>query len=108
GATLLIDMDETAPAAPAHQVVAAAGVPVAWCGHLAAMQILRDLDPDTEIWMPWDRAAPPRPEDLADLRPTYVNLSFAWVTSALVQAGPDLGHQVAASPWDAEHGLRCE
>src|SRR5690625_7413612 len=77
GATLLIDMDETAPAAPAHQVVAAAGIPVAWCGDLAAMQILRDLDPHTEIWMPWDRAVPPRPADLADLRPTSVNLPSA-------------------------------
>ena len=106
GATLLIDMDETAPAAPAHQVVAAAGIPVAWCGDLAAMQILRDLDPHTEIWMPWDRAAPPRPEDLADLRPTYVNLSFAWATSTMVQAIHDLGHQVATWTVDDEHGMR--
>src|SRR5699024_9261844 len=75
-------------------------------GALAAMQILRDLDPHTEIWVPWDRAAPPRPEDLADLRPTYVNPPFAWATSALVQAIHDLDHQVATWTVDDEHGMR--
>ncbi len=105
-ATLLIDMDEPAPAGPAHRVVAAAGLPVAWCGDLDAMRTIRSLDPAAEIWMPWDRADPPAPEDLAELAPEYLNLSVGWVTTAMVQAIHDLGCKVATWTVDDEHGMR--
>jgi myo-inositol-1(or 4)-monophosphatase len=96
-ALLLIDMDAVHPAAASQRVVAAHGGParVAWCGILEAMQIVRDLDPDAEIWMPWDSPVGPLPDDLAALRPSVINLPHFVVGASLVTAVHELGLRVS-------------
>lgn len=96
GTCLLVDMDEPAPAAAAAAVVAdAEGVSTAWCGHLDAMRVIRRELPDAEIWMPWYTAVPPTAEDLAELRPTTVNIQHLLVGAHLVEAVHDLGAALA-------------
>jgi glycerophosphoryl diester phosphodiesterase len=91
---LLIDMDDVAFAAPALDVSRRSDVSVAWCGDIAAMRLLRVLDPAASLWMPWSRLRPPTPAELADLRPATVNAPFPAVTSRLVDAVHEAGHTV--------------
>ncbi|MFF1635505.1 glycerophosphodiester phosphodiesterase [Leifsonia sp. NPDC058248] len=93
---LLIDMDDVAFAAPALDVARRFDVPVAWCGHIAAMRLLRALDPSAQVWLPWSALRPPTPAELADLRPSTVNAPFAAVTSRLADAVHEAGYTVTA------------
>lgn len=96
GTCLLIDMDEPGPAAAAAAVVADAGeIRTAWCGDLDAMLLVRRALPDADIWMPWYRAEPPTADDLAELRPTTVNLQHLLVGARLVEAVHGLGASVS-------------
>ena len=105
-ATLLVDMEEEAPAAAAATVVAASGVTVSWCGNLEGMRTVRSRDPDARIWLPWnERAVPPR-ELLAELRPEFVNSEFVILTPSLVQTIHDAGSRVACWTVDEPDDMR--
>jgi len=100
---LVIDMASPDPAAAAHAVVAAAprAPRVAWCGHLEGMRVIRALDADAVIWLPWADAVPPTADDLAELRPTVVNMPHLLVGRALVEAVHAQGARVSAWTVDA-------
>ncbi|MCU1405288.1 MAG: inositol monophosphatase, partial [Glaciihabitans sp.] len=96
-ATLLIDMDEVTPAAPAVAVVAAAlaesngDLHVAWCGATDAMRVIRSLDADADLWLAWASATAPTADDLRELRPTVLNLPHLLVGETLVEDAHRLG-----------------
>lgn len=94
---LLIDMDSPEPAVAAHRVVATCGseARVAWCGHIDAMRTIRRRDAAAEIWMPWAESTAPSALDLAELRPTFVNLPHVYVGRELVAAIHSLGVKVS-------------
>jgi myo-inositol-1(or 4)-monophosphatase len=106
---LLIDLDTPGPAAAAHAVVAAhraattahSPARVAWCGRLDAMRVIRELDPDAEIWMPWHSGTAPTAEDLSELRPAVLNVPHLVVNPQLVGAAHDLG--VRVSCWTVDN-----
>lgn len=112
GATLLIDMDDPAPAAAAAAVVraSASDAATAWCGDPEAMRIVRAELPDAAIWMPWYAAEPPTAADLAALAPTVVNAQHLLVGAAFVEAVHALGAEVAVwtvdDPAQAAHLAR--
>ncbi len=102
GATLLIDMDEAAPAGPAAEVVRAARAEgfAAWCGHPDAMRAIRAALPEAEIWQPWYATEPPTAAELAELRPAVVNAEHQLVGRAWIEAVQALG--AAASCWTVD------
>jgi len=102
---LVIDMDAAHPAAPAHAVVAATGVVVDWCGHLTAMRVLREIDADARIWLPWGQEEPPTAAHLAELSPVLVNAPFPIVDHRFVETVHDLGLPVTAWTIDDEGDL---
>lgn len=81
---LVIDMDSPRFAAPAHSVVAEAGIVVDWCGDLDAMRVLRDLDDDARLWLPWRWMRVPTEAELAELSPVTVNVPFPIADDAFV------------------------
>lgn len=91
---LVVDMDDVAPAAPAHRVVAASGVRVDWCGDLAAMRLLRALDADARLWLPWRASRPPTAAELDALRPVTVNAPYLAMTAELAARIHDAGSTV--------------
>lgn len=99
---LLIDMDEPAPAGPAAEVVRAAGALdfTAWCGHPAAMRLVRAALPEAEIWLPWYGSVPPTADDLAELRPAVINAEHLLVGRGWVEAVHALG--AATSCWTVD------
>jgi glycerophosphoryl diester phosphodiesterase len=86
---LVIDMDDVAFAAPAHRVVVDAlsgtDVVVDWCGDINAMRLLRELDDDARLWLPWSASRPPTTEELAALTPVTVNSPFPAMTAELAE-----------------------
>ncbi|WP_369046162.1 inositol monophosphatase family protein [Sinomonas sp. P10A9] len=116
GSVLLIDMDEPGPAQASVAVVRshaqdarAAGTEparVAWCGNLEAMTIVRGLDADASVWLPWNRRDLPPAELLARLRPHAVNSDYAVLSQALVDAAHTAGVLVACWTVDSEDGMR--
>lgn len=80
---LVIDMDDIAPAAAARRVVASSGLSVDWCGDLAAMRLLRSLDAEARVWLPWRASVPPTADELAALRPVTVNAPYQAMTAEL-------------------------
>lgn len=105
-ATLLIDMDSPEPAGVAHAVVAESRAKVAWCGDLEGMRIIRRLDPDASIWMPWNELRSPTWEDIGDLAPDFLNSEFVWMTAAMVADIHALGCKVAVWTVDDEFTMR--
>lgn len=107
GATLLIDMDDAAPAAAAADVVRSrsSDVRIAWCGALAAMQVVRAELPDAAIWLPWDRAEPPAADDLVALRPSVINSHHLYIGASFVEAVHALGLEV--SVWTVDDGAQA-
>ncbi|GAB3614313.1 inositol monophosphatase family protein [Humibacter ginsengisoli] len=106
--TLLIDMDDASFAAPAHAVIASesAGASIAWCGDLDGMRMIRALDPDARIWMPWSRTTPPTDDDLGDLRPECINTPFAVMSPGLVDDIHRLGLDVTVWTVDDDAVMR--
>jgi myo-inositol-1(or 4)-monophosphatase len=104
--TLLIDMDEPGPAEPAFRVASRFDAHVAWCGHLEAMQVLRSLDPEARIWLPWHQPQAPSAEDLAALRPERVNSPFLVMTREVVDQVHRLGCKVTVWTVDDEPTMR--
>jgi myo-inositol-1(or 4)-monophosphatase len=105
-ATLLIDMTDAAFAAPAHRAVAGLAVNVAWCGDLGAMRVIRDLDADARIWVPWERLTAPTAADLLELRPERVNVPYLLAHRDFVAAVHELGCRVTAWTVDDEPAMR--
>ncbi|WP_369046861.1 inositol monophosphatase family protein [Sinomonas sp. P10A9] len=116
GSVLLIDMDEPGPAQASVAVVRshaqdarAAGTEparVAWCGNLEAMTIVRGLDTDASVWLPWNRRDLPPAELLARLRPHAVNSDYAVLSQTLVDAAHTAGALAACWTVDTEDGMR--
>lgn len=104
-ARLVIDMEDTGPAAAAHAVVRAAGARVEWCGDLEAMRMLRALDPHAHIWLPWRRSDPPTAADVAELAPILVNVPFVLADGRFVGAVHGLGLALTAWTVDEEHDM---
>ncbi len=104
---LLIDMDSDVPAPAAHRVVArhTGSARIAWCGDIDALRLLRRLDPDAEIWLPWSRSTPPTANDLEELRPAVVNLPHLVVGAALVTAVHRLG--ACVSCWTVDDAVQA-
>ncbi len=94
-ATLVVDLEEEAPAAAASAVVAASAVRVSWCGNLEGMRTVRSLDADANIWLPWNERATPPAELLAELRPEFVNSEFVVLTQKIVDEIHAAGSRVA-------------
>ncbi|GAB3586450.1 glycerophosphodiester phosphodiesterase [Leifsonia lichenia] len=89
---LVIDMDDARFAAPAHAVAAAAsGVTVDWCGDLDGMRVIRSLDEQARIWLPWRALRVPTAAELAELAPVTVNVPFPIADAAFVRGVHDLG-----------------
>lgn len=88
---LVIDMDSPRFAAPAHAVVAEVGVVVDWCGDLDGMRVLRDLDADARLWLPWRSMRVPSDAELAELSPATVNVPFPIADAAFVAGVHDRG-----------------
>ncbi|MFF1870477.1 glycerophosphodiester phosphodiesterase [Streptomyces sp. CB03911] len=101
-ARLLIDLDTAAPAAAAHAAVGGLGLAdrVAWCGPVAAMLAVRQLDPGAEIALTWTQPRLPAAALLADLRPHWVNPPFGLVDPAFVAGAHEAG--LAVSTWTAD------
>ncbi|WP_422935885.1 inositol monophosphatase family protein [Sinomonas sp. P47F7] len=106
--TLLIDMDDPECAAPTVAAVreAAHGASVAWCGNLEAMKIVRSLDADASVWLPWNRRDLPPRELIASLRPDVVNSEYPVLSRALVDAAHAAGARVACWTVDDEDAIR--
>ncbi|WP_156759955.1 inositol monophosphatase family protein [Microbacterium karelineae] len=107
GVPLLIDMDHAGVAAPAARVVERSRAEdiVEWCGAHAAMRVIREALPDAVIHQPWSAAAPPVAEDLAELRPAFVNVPHLLVGEAFVEAVHALGPRVAC--WTVDEGAQA-
>ncbi|WP_138444139.1 inositol monophosphatase family protein [Sinomonas susongensis] len=106
--TLLIDIADPECAGPALRVVREghSGARVAWCGHLEAMRIVRDLDPAAAVWLPWNQRGLP-PADLVDrLRPEFVNSEYAVLSTELIRAVHGSGARVACWTVDNEDAMR--
>jgi len=93
--TLLIDMDEAYPAAPAFRVVVGSSANIAWCGDLDGMRIIRSLDADARIWMPWDLPYAPTRADIEQLAPERVNSHYLAMTRERVREIHALGCMVS-------------
>lgn len=105
---LLIDVADPTCAAPAVGVVRkdTSGARVAWCGHLDAMTVVRELEPGASVWLPWNRRDLP-PEDLIErLRPDVVNSEYPVLTPRLVAAAHRFGARVACWTVDDEEAMR--
>jgi myo-inositol-1(or 4)-monophosphatase/deoxyribonuclease-2 len=99
GTTLVIDLTGPADAVAAALAVRshAADVPVQWCGAPEAMEAVREVLPDADVWLAWQSLEAPTAEDLESLHPTTLNLDVAFLTPTLVEGVHALGLQ--ASCW---------
>ena len=93
--TLLIDMDEPGPAGATAAVVRESGIDVAWCGNLDGMRIIRALDKDARIWLPWSKRTAPPEELLAELGPEFVNSEHVVLSKGMVEQIHAAGAKVA-------------
>lgn len=103
---LLIDMDDTVPAAAAAAVVLASGIDVSWCGDLDAMRIIRNLDRSARIWLPWNKRGAPPAELMAELMPEFVNSEYVVLNQAVVDQIHAMGAQVACWTVDDQDAMR--
>jgi len=103
---LLIDMVLPDPAAPAVALVKQSSAKVAWCGDLQGMEIVRSLDADAEIWLPWDSRQTPTAADISKLNPAVINAHYSYISAPMVEAIHDLGCRVAVWTVDDEPTMR--
>ncbi|MGI5348515.1 glycerophosphodiester phosphodiesterase [Streptomyces sp. CA-250714] len=98
----LIDLPDPAAVRATAAAVRAADATerVYYCGGPEAMRRVRAAEPDAEVALSWDRAAPVRPTLLADLRPRWLNYGFGLLTSELVARAHADGRLVSA--WTAD------
>ncbi len=107
--TLMIDMEEQEPAAPAFAVVEASKLlqsQIRWCGNLDAMRTIRKLSSRAHIWMPWDKNVLPTQSALLELAPEFINLHYSFVTRKRVDEFHAMGYKVAVWTVDDEATMR--
>lgn len=108
-AILMIDMEESEPAAAAFAVVDAgplAQSQIRWCGNLEGMQQIRELSATAAIWMPWNEIAMPSKSDVSALSPEYINLHYSFVSRQRVAQFHEMGYKVAVWTIDDEATMR--
>lgn len=93
GARLLIDLPDPAAAGAAWQV--ARHAPTAWCGDLAGLQTIRDLDTDAEIWLTWISTDFPPVALQQAVRPARLNVEHRLADESLVKRAAAAGFQVS-------------
>ncbi|MFF1884148.1 inositol monophosphatase family protein [Pseudarthrobacter sp. NPDC058196] len=103
---LLIDMDERCPAEAAAAVVRESGVEVAWCGNLDGMRIIRAVDQDARIWLPWNRRVAPPEDLLAELNPEFVNSEYVLLNKEMVDKIHLAGAKVSCWTVDDAESMR--
>ncbi|MFZ4893027.1 glycerophosphodiester phosphodiesterase [Plantibacter sp. Mn2098] len=108
---LVIDMDDVAFAAPSHRVVAevlgGTGVAVDWCGDITAMRLLREIDADARVWLPWRELRPPTDDELAAIRPVTVNAPYHAMTAEIAAAVHNAGSSVTVWTVDDPEVMRA-
>ncbi|WP_259464972.1 glycerophosphodiester phosphodiesterase [Streptomyces sp. TLI_171] len=105
---LLIDLDEAGPAAAAWRTANDLGMAdrVAFCGPVAAMLAVRELAPETQISLTWNRLQLPKLRLLEELRPSYLNPPFGLVDERLVATVHDAGMGLATWTVDLRRTMR--
>ncbi|BAJ33023.1 putative glycerophosphoryl diester phosphodiesterase [Kitasatospora setae KM-6054] len=108
GARLMIDLDDSGPAAATWQAVSDLGMAdrVAFCGPVVAMLAVRELDADAEISLTWNRLQLPKQRLLAELGPSYLNPPFGLVDERLVASVHDAGLGLATWTVDLRRTMR--
>ncbi|MFJ1755097.1 glycerophosphodiester phosphodiesterase [Kitasatospora sp. NPDC088134] len=108
GRQLLIDLDDAVPVAAAWQVVRDLGLAsrVAFCGPVTAMLVVRELAPEAEISLTWNRLQLPKARLLDELRPSYLNPPFGLVDERLVAAVHEEGMGLATWTVDLRRTMR--
>ncbi|NSC24177.1 glycerophosphodiester phosphodiesterase [Streptomyces albus subsp. chlorinus] len=98
----LIDLSEPAAVRATAAAVREAGAAdrVYYCGGPEAMRRIRAAEPDAEVALSWDRAAPVRPTLLEEVRPRWLNYGFGLLTPQLVARAHADGRLVSA--WTAD------
>lgn len=105
-AVLLIDMDQPDPAAAAVEIVRNSAAKIAWCGDLSGMEIVRSLDQEAVIWLPWDSRELPTAADIAILKPAVINSHYSYISQPMVDAIHALGCKVAIWTVDDDPTMR--
>ena len=103
---LMIDMEERYPAKQAWEVAHTSKATIYWCGDLEGMKIIRSLDPDAKIWMPWNDTVEITPSDIGDLKPTFINSHYSFLTKPKVDAIHAMGCKVSVWTVDDEATMR--
>ncbi|OKJ03261.1 glycerophosphodiester phosphodiesterase [Kitasatospora sp. CB01950] len=108
GRQLLIDLDDAQPAAATWRTVSDLGLAdrVAFCGPVLAMLAVRELAPQAEISLTWNRPQLPKQRLLEELRPTYLNPPFGLVDERLVATVHDAGLALATWTVDLRRTMR--
>jgi len=108
GARLMIDLDEDGPVADTWQTVSELGLQgrVAFCGPVTAMLAVRELAPEAEISLTWNRLQLPKQRLLAELRPSFLNPPFGLVDERLVASVHDAGMGLATWTVDLRRTMR--
>ncbi|WP_307805555.1 glycerophosphodiester phosphodiesterase [Streptomyces spirodelae] len=98
----LVDLPDPAAVRATVAAVRAADAAerVYYCGGPEAMRRVRAVEPDAEVALTWERAAPVRPTLLDDLRPRWLNYGFGLLTPELIARAHAEGRLVSA--WTAE------
>lgn len=107
--TLMIDMEEAAPASAAFAVVAQGPLgedQIRWCGHADGMRRIRELSATAKIWMPWNEIAMPTKAEVSSLSPEFINLHYSFVSRPRVQQFHEMGYKVAVWTVDDEATMR--
>lgn len=98
-ATLMIDMEIPAPAAPAFSVVLGSGIAqsqITWCGNLEGMKKIRSLSKEARIWLPWNEFGLPDPALLDEIKPEFINSYYGYLNAQYVKDIHQLGYKVSA------------
>lgn len=106
---LMIDMEESSPAAAAFAVVEAGPLvqsQIRWCGNLEGMRQIREKSVSALIWMPWNEIAMPSKSDVSALSPEFINLHYSFVSRQRVAQFHEMGYKVAVWTIDDEATMR--
>ena len=106
---LMIDMEQSDPAASAMAVVEAGRLPqsqITWCGNLDGMKIIRTLNKDARVWLPWNEIGVPNKELLDEVKPEFINLNYSYIDKKLVDTCHEMGYKVSAWTIDDRPTMR--
>jgi myo-inositol-1(or 4)-monophosphatase len=103
---LMIDMEESEPAKLAFEIASKSSAKIYWCGDLDGMRIIRSLSENANIWMPWNVNATVTAANIAELKPTFINSHYSFLTKSKVEAIHALGCKVSIWTVDDEATMR--